>query len=134
MQTKQGVTRIKAAKGGFTLIEVIAVLVILGVLAAVAIPKYIDLQGEAEDRAIDAGISELNGRENLVWAQTKLSSGGYNTDADLFTNDMDTDLGGDYTWSNGPAAGGGTLDFGSASAVLNRAASDTDKPAVWTRQ
>lgn len=38
----------KKAQQGFTLIELVMVIVILGVLAAVAIPKFVDLKGDAE--------------------------------------------------------------------------------------
>ena len=41
----------KNNQDGFTLVEIIAVLVILGILAAVAIPKYFDLQAGLEEKA-----------------------------------------------------------------------------------
>lgn len=44
------------SQNGFTLIELITVIVILGALAVIALPRYIDLQDEAE-RAATEGVA-----------------------------------------------------------------------------
>ena len=53
----------KQVQRGFTLIELVMVIVILGVLAAVAIPKFVDLRGDAvlaSTQGIAGGLSSAS--------------------------------------------------------------------------
>lgn len=53
-------------KSGFTLIELIMVIVLLGILAAIAVPKYADLQGEAKDAVTNATIGAVKSSA-VIW-------------------------------------------------------------------
>ena len=59
---------------GLTLIEIIAVLVILGILAAVAVPKFVDMQGEAQEYAVEGALGALASTAYMQYAYALLQS------------------------------------------------------------
>jgi prepilin-type N-terminal cleavage/methylation domain-containing protein len=78
-------TKLKNQKG-FTLIEIIAVLVILGILAAIAVPKYLDMAEEARNKAALAAIAEVKGRLSTVQGTMMIRNNGVPpTNTSLYT-------------------------------------------------
>ena len=58
---------------GFTLIELVVVIIILGILAVTAAPKFINLQGDARVSALAGMKAALQGSNTLVYSKAALA-------------------------------------------------------------
>ena len=90
--------RMMGKKDGFTLIEIIAVLLVLAVLAAVAVPRYLSLVDDARTRALDGALAAGYSQLALTYAQQSLANGVAPTGAELATAAAANPPEGDFTY------------------------------------
>lgn len=114
-------------QGGFTLIELVVVIVILGILAVTAAPKFLNLQGDARKSSLQGLKGAMSGASGIVYGKAAIN--GVETSA---TNPTDVDgiatvygyptatttgigaavVGLTEDWSSAVVSGGGSLIVG----------------------
>ena len=100
----------KREQSGFTLIELVMVIVILGILAATAIPSFTDVSAQAQQAATDGIAGALGSASAINYAVRSLNgaNGVAVTDCDEVQNALEGTLDSDYTVTAGAITAGNT--------------------------
>ena len=135
MKTLKGAP-VRKSQAGFTLIELIMVIVILGILSAVAAPKFLDLTGDANRAASESIHGTIQSTMSVAFASHRaggLATSGtgddaYITDCDTLTNYLD---GG---FPNNTTCTGGTVTFPDARTASITAETNTGRATLSALQ
>ena len=76
----------KSNKAGFTLVEIMIVVAIIGLLAAIAIPNFVKARTASQKSACIANLKQMDGAK-ATWAlEQKQTSSATPVDSDLFSS------------------------------------------------
>ena len=91
-------TRENICKQGFTLIEVIAVLVIIAILAAAAVPKFLNLIEDARQKAREGALAAGHSACSLTYGKLCLVNEQAPSAGEVVTGVTADPPAGDFTW------------------------------------
>ena len=118
---------------GFTIVEIISVLIILGILGVLALPDFLHIQEHIRLKMVENVIKDLNRREYMFWSTHSGSSGDHD-DTAVFNSVDPENLGAKFSWSSGPNESGiSTIAFGPVAVNLRRTPSTVGDSGYWAR-
>ncbi|WP_417878189.1 type II secretion system protein [Vibrio sp.] len=79
-------------QGGFTLIELVVVIVILGILAVTAAPRFLNLQSDARESALQGLKGAMDGAAGIVYGKAAIE-GKEATAGETLANGVTTEFG-----------------------------------------
>ncbi|WP_283104296.1 type II secretion system protein [Shewanella gelidimarina] len=72
MNIRRASIKLVKSEGGFTLIELVVVIIILGVLAVIAAPRFINLQNDAKTGSLQAVKAAMESATKLVYSKSNI--------------------------------------------------------------
>jgi prepilin-type N-terminal cleavage/methylation domain-containing protein len=93
LERREKVVNGRKHEQGFTLIELVVVILILGILAAIAVPKFEDIRGQARISALRGALDTIRGAISIQTSKNLLNgqaAPGYPTtiDASMFSSNV----------------------------------------------